>query len=317
MRYANYSFLLFTLTLFPACSFFKSDIKEINSIKEVQSIFDTATKDDLFVFDVDDVILEPTEPPIQSRFHQNKELDKIIDDFMAFRKTKGKGVGFTGLFFSKMSLKIKFQPVEKKLIDAILAIQRRNVKVIALTALNTEKCGLINRLEEFRYKQLLDLGLDFSKSFKQQDVKLDELQETEFAAKYKAKTGRDAKPVVFYKGIACTSIFPKGIVLKTILEKFGYRPAQIYFFDDRRKNTESVAQEMKKMGIACQAFVYKAATVNRPMDGLDIEVARFQHELMKQRDDDDYVGYFEAKEILEKQKSLHKKTAGQPVQATP
>ncbi len=47
-----------------------------------------------------------------------------------------------------------------------------------------------------------------------------------------------------------------------------------------------------------------------------IEVARFQHELMKQRNDDDYISYFEAKKILEQQKGLNKEHA-QPIQCTP
>ena len=39
---------------------------------------------------------------------------------------------------------------------------------------------------------------------------------------------------------------------------------------------------------------------------LDIKVVKLQHGLMKQRDD--FVSYFEAKEILEQKKSLNKNT---------
>lgn len=316
MKLSKYSFLFYALSILPACSFSKSDIKEINSIQEVKSIFDQASQDDLFVFDVDQVILEPEEPIMQARFYNNPEFKKIIDDFYEFFKAKKNGEEHWDLFFSKMRLKLKAKPIEQTLIDNILALQKRNIKVIALTSLEPGKVGLIDRLEVWRYKQLLSLGLDFSTSFASQDIKFDELQKTEHAAKFKTKNGVASRSAVFYKGVACTGCFPKGIVLKTLLENVECKPSCIYFFDDHRKNVESVVEEMKKMGIKCQGFVYKAATVNQPMDGLDIEVARFQHELMKQHNDDDYVSYFEAKKILEQQKIVTKNQL-KPIQATP
>jgi len=56
------------------------------------------------------------------------------------------------------------------------------------------------------------------------------------------------------------------------------------------------------MGIPCQAFLYKAAEVNRPDKDreLNLEVAQLAFDLMKQRND--YVSYTEAKEILAQQK---------------
>lgn len=316
MKFSKYNFLFYMLAFLPACSFFKSSIKEINSIHDAKSIFDRASSNDLFVFDVDQVILEPEEPIMQARFYNNHEFKKIIDDFYEFFKAKKNGEEHWNLFFSKMRLKLKAKPIEQTLIDNILALQKRKIKVITLTSLEPGKVGLIDRLEAWRYKQLLSLGLDFSASFASQDIKFDELQKTEHAAKFKAKNGENPRSAVFYKGIACTGCFPKGIVLKVLLENVGCKPSCIYFFDDHRKNVESVVEEMKKMGIKCQGFVYKAATFNQPMDGLDLEVAKFQHELMKQRNDDDYVSYFEAKKILEQQK-ISNKNKLKPVQAIP
>ncbi len=271
MKFSKYNFLFYMLAFLPACTFFKSDIKEINSVKEVKSVFDRASQNDLFVFDIDQVILEPSEPVMQAQFYDNPEFKKIIDNFYAFFMAKKNGEKHWDLFFSKMRLKVKAQPIEQKLIDNILALQKRNIKVIALTALEPGKVGVIDRLEDWRYKQLLGLGLDFSSSFAAQDIALDELQKTEPAAKFKAKNGENPRSAVFYKGIACTGCFPKGIVLKAFLEKVKCKPSHIYFFDDNRKNVESVIEEMKKMGIRCQGFVYKAATFNQPMDGLDID----------------------------------------------
>jgi Protein of unknown function (DUF2608). len=283
------------LTLLSACSFRQSNIS-INSIQEVQSIFAPATRETLFIFDVDDVILEPTEPSEQTRFHA--KLKPIHKNFQAFMKAHLD----PELFTSKCLLKHKIQPVEQTLLDTILALQKRNIKVIALTKLHTGKFGLIERLEDMRYKQLLSLGLDLSLSFGHQDIRFDELQKTPHATKYTARNKTKPNPAVFYNGILSTGSFTKGTVLKAFLEKMRFRPTQIYFFDDKMKNVTSVMQEMKPLGIKCKAFVYKAATVHRSPKDLNIEVARLQHELMKQRED--YVSYFEAQELLAKQRPI-------------
>ena len=226
--------LLFAiLCLAPACtsipSSTTSDIKEINSIQEAAIVFQQARQDDLFVFDVDQTILEPVEPVMQAWFRNNPELCKINDDFFAFLKTKKNAEEYEDLFFSRAQLKAKNQPIEQTLIDAILALQKRSVKVIALTAVSTGKFGLIDRYEKWRYQELLKLGVDFSRSFEQQEIKFDELQNSEFAAKYKARKGKAPSPAIFYKGIACSSSFPKGVVLKVLLEKLGWKPARVYF----------------------------------------------------------------------------------------
>lgn len=283
--------------LFLVYSFVKSEIKEINCIHEAEMVFEQATKEDLFVFDIDDVLFEPIEHMMQSRFYlSDPELKKIFDNFNTFILTKKNPESFRKTIASKIRLKSKNQPVEKALISKILSLQKRNIKIIALTSFKTGEFGLIEHLEDWRYKDLVSLGLDFSLSFEQQKILFDELATTEYPSKYKIEKGVDPSPAIFYKGVACTGCFPKGIVLKAFIEKIGWRPSQIYFFDDQVKNTESVVQEMDKLKIKCQAFVYKAATFNRSKDDMDIEVVKFQHELIKQKND--YVSYFEAKELL-------------------
>ncbi len=314
MRTIKNSLLTSLLMLLPACSLsFKPDVKEINSIKEVAAIFEQASQEDLFVFDVDEVLLEPVDPAMQQRYRANPEFEKITYSFyVGFMEKQPQE--YKDIFFSKLYLKKKYQPVEKALIDNILALQKRNVKVIALTALPIGKYGLIERLEEWRYQNLLTLGLDFGRSFEQQNISFDELLKSEYAAQLKAKKGKDPRPAGFYKGIACAGRFSKGVVLKLFLERIGWKPARIFYFDDQHSNAESVTQEIKSLGIQCQAFVYNAAIVGLPINDIDIEVARLQHELMKIRND--YVSYLEAKKILEEQRRPNKDNV-RPIQTTP
>lgn len=290
-------------------------IKEINCIQEANMVFEQANKDDLFVFDIDGVIFESIEPMMQYGLYlNNPELRKIFDDFNAFILTKENPEEYRKIIASKIRLKSKNQPVEKALISNILNLQKRNIKIIALTAFKTGEFGLIEHLEDWRYKDLVNLGLDFSLSFEQQKILFDELAATEYHSKYKIANGDEPSPAMFYNGVVCTSCYPKGIVLKAFIEKIGWRPNRIYFFDDQVKNTESVVQEMSKLKIKCQAFVYKAAIFNWPKDDIDIEVVRFQHELIKQNND--FVSYIEAKQLLTQIKSQYKESL-LPVRAKP
>ena len=269
------------LLLLSACTPFKSNIRKINSIDQAQHVFETATPDDLFVFDIDDVIFEPQDLDVQKRFYKNPSLiknNKSLDDYFKINNYPQKDC----LFLLSM-LNGKIQPIEQKLINNILELQKRNIKVITLSHFYSAKCDLIERTEDWRYQQLLSLGLDLSQSFDQQEILLNELQQTDFAQKYKAKRAIYPNPTLYYKGVIGTNQYPKGIVLKSFLQKMKLKPAHVYFFDDKQKNIASVIHEMKNMDIPCQAFLYAAATTNRSNDELDLDVAALRIKLIKQR----------------------------------
>jgi hypothetical protein len=94
-------------------------ITEINSIEEVAVLFEYAHPDDLFVFDVDLVILEPVNPAQQMRFHAHPELSKIKAAVGEFIKKKPNPDEF---YFSRTMQREPSQPVEQALIDNILAL---------------------------------------------------------------------------------------------------------------------------------------------------------------------------------------------------
>ena len=287
--------LLTILATFPSCFPPTKNIPEISSIDSIEkakTFFEHATDNDLFVFDVDEVIFEPTEPLLQTRFFENPSFKDLIDEFHTFAKTKKDSEKYIDLIASKFLVNTPIQPVEKTLIDNILALQKRNIRVIVLTAIGGGRFGVIERWEEWRYQQLLSMGLDFSTSFAQQQIGFDELQKSDCTI----HRGTGFHPAVFYKGIVCSSCFSKGIVLADFLKKVGWRPATVYFFDDRSKNVESVAQEMEKMGIMCHAFVYQAAALQSSREELSIETLRFLIKLIEETSE--FVSYGHAYKML-------------------
>lgn len=291
--------LLFAiLTILPSCfppTKKMQGILSIDSIEEAKTFFEHATSADLFVFDADEVIFEPTEPILQTRFSQNPKFKGLIDEFHSFAKTKKESEKYVDLVVSKFFLHTPIQPVEKALIDKILALQRRNIKVIVLTAIGGGKFGVIEQWEEWRYQQLLSVGLDFSASFAQQQIGFDDLNKSDCTL----HRGTGFNPSVFYKGILCSSCFSKGVVLRDFFKKVDWRPATLYFFDDQHKNVESVAQEMAKMGIPCHAFVYQAAALQRPREELSIEALRLLLKLVKETNE--FVSYGHAYRMLARQ----------------
>lgn len=268
-----------------------SQIQKIDRIDQVKKLFASATPKDLFVFDIGNVLLEFSDPNLQSRFDEHPELKKIKESLIEVLKQGPNTREELVKFKSDMRLNAKIQPVEEALNDAIVMLQKRKIKVIGLTALDTGSFGLIKSLEDWRYKQLASLGLDFSSSFDPKKIDLLEVS---------IERDKVVSHALYYHGILFTNDIPKGLVLKTFLNKIGFKPDRVFFFDNSVKNAASVVKELEGASIPCCAHVYKAASVHKMESDLNIEIARFQYELMKQRTR--YVSYFEAKSLLEEQK---------------
>ncbi|KKQ11336.1 MAG: hypothetical protein US22_C0032G0009, partial [candidate division TM6 bacterium GW2011_GWF2_36_6] len=262
-----------------------SSIQEIHSVAEISHVFELSGENDLWVFDIDQVLLKSSDPLIfadQEGFYNNEALEELWGSLFQSKSPQERKT-----LISKIRLNEKKIPVEQSLIDKIIALQKRNIKVIALSAFMPGKYGPIARTEVCKYEQLMKLGLNFESSFEQKDV----------VVKFKSDT---EKPVIFYKGILCSGDYEKGFILTTFLKYVGFRPSRIYFVDDRFQNVESVVQGVQVLQIPCQGYFYRAATINRSINELDLEVVKFQIELMIQCNN--YVSYFEAKNLWELQK---------------
>lgn len=279
----------------------QSAIIEISSIRKASAVFEAAIPEDLFVFDVDETIIEPIDPTRQFRYRasiidqlQRNEFKKISDDLIACFPSEQNFYDYCinehrcepHYIFISAKIKGKQQPVEQDMIKAILDLQKRSVKIIALTAFWPGRWYDIPRIEAKRYQQLCNVGLDLSKSFSIREMVFTDLRE-----------GKRGLQPLFYKGVICaTQGVPKGIVLTSFLNKINFKPAHIYYFDDNEKFCQSVANEIGKLGIPCQVFHYQAARKGQGAFKLNLEIFRLECELMKQRGD--FVSYLEAQEIF-------------------
>lgn len=298
----HHQLLILTLAIILSAPLLKPHIPEINSISEVNSIFEQATQEDLFIFDCDDVLFEPEDPSQQSRFKNHPAIKQILQEFDTCMRQCMKPTKYDKFVFSNV-LKTKPKPIEKVMIGKIHNLQEKKIKCIALTYIYTGKNSWSDELlEEWRYKQLLSVELDFSSSFGTEKIILDELRASVYSVELIKIKELYPNPAIFYKGILCTAGFPKGAVLKAFLEKIRWRPAKIYFFDDYRENVESVINEMCIMGIPCQGYVYQAAKIEQTIDERTIQIIKYQYEWMKFNED--YLSYTDATISLEQLENI-------------
>jgi len=136
----------------------------------------------------------------------------------------------------------------------INGLQVKGCKVIALTnQITLSENPIIKDLLQWRAGKLLSVGIDFNNNMKFypcEDIIFHNLP---------ANTGKSFAK--YYKGIAMTAGWEKGIVLDELLTLFkqetGWEPVEIVFFDDQKLNIESVQKAVEKRRIKFQGYWYR------------------------------------------------------------
>lgn len=229
--------LTITLPLF-------SVITPVESIQELEQVFNSADENTLVVFDIDHVLVVSKDHYI----HPNAE--KIYFKHVDRQKKKQITKEQKQKFYDTMRLTLTAPErviVEKETPVMIKQMQDRGIKVVALTALPTDIFGFLYT-EKWRVHQLRDLGIDFSVAFPQWNIKMLDA----FAhAKDKAPS--------YYDGIIFSKNFSKGEVLRAFFAESGFYPKKVIFVDDLKENLESVERELIGFDVEIQSYHYNGA----------------------------------------------------------
>jgi hypothetical protein len=190
------------------------------------------TKDDLVTFDVKGVIFSPKDQilahkfiPKYKQFLKHIELTKGIDEAKRLEKI----------------VLLNYEPklVDENIPEIIKAIQRNGTKVIALTGGYTGAISSAQSKEDLRVETLKNFGIDFSSSFLVTEMSFDSLIKK-----------RSNEPLPLYKnGVLFTSRYPKGVVLKSFLEKVKFEPKRIIHIDNSIKKIDDVKRFADEAGI--------------------------------------------------------------------
>ncbi len=210
-------------------------VMDIISIEDVVERITTilknyAPEDILLIFDVDLTLTVPEEPAVQIPFIEKyqEQLEKI---------TSGLSEAQIFLLFSLATKKARQVLIEKKTPFVIRGLQKKKIKIIALSSSITGSLESIKRVEEWRYNVLKKIGICFDKTFPE----ITDLPITDIFSY------RNQHPV-YYRGVLCTNSQKKikGKTLITFLKKINYSPKIIIFVDDQKENLAEVSESIKR-----------------------------------------------------------------------
>lgn len=234
-----------------------NSIQTIYSLNGVKEILKNIDQNSLVVFDIDDTLIIPEDHIINDRF-AHVELIKNLDE-----KT-----------LSKIHMHSAQKLIEPCSSEIISDLQKRGIKVIALTARGHGKFHDILKTEKVIFTKLLLLGIDLRNNFSGK-IAFDKFNINQFN-----KFNPDQIKPKFYKGIIFSFGSPKGEVLAHFLDQINLKPTQVIFFDDLMHNLESVQKSMQDRGIKYQGFCYKGS--HNHNISLDLDLIQFQLDYLNQ-----------------------------------
>jgi hypothetical protein len=218
------------ITLNPAA---KVQIKT-EQIQDISNIIDTCQEGDVIFIGIDNTI-----QTISSYLFQTNSLDLLSQGGRLIESSETLLDENHTAFISRWRLSRRIQLVHPDWPLLIQKAQKKGALVYGLTQIGTGACGVMSRVEEWRYNELYQLGIHFTPTYlNKEDCPLSECAPME---------SQPASGPIFYKGIFFTgSLFTeKSIVLDLFLKH--HTPRRIIMIDDRIGQIQS-AQDVPFSG---------------------------------------------------------------------
>lgn len=195
-----------------------AEIVTSTALEEIVSALDNLQEGDLLLVDVDDTLITP----VSQVFHDRGRPLHFIDELKAEKDSLENLPEILGTW----RLSRAIQLVNTSWPAILQTLRDRGVIVLGLTQMETGPCGPISSLEEWRSKELKNLGFPFT-------------ERIDGTASFPLKETAAGK-AVFYNGLMMTGPFSKGEVLEIFLTYTKLKPQFIVFFDDKRFHVEDV-----------------------------------------------------------------------------
>lgn len=207
---------------------------QITQVNEMQEVFDALRNADsktLTIFDIDMVLVQPSDPAFQmANMKRYSAISKRIMKDVSIDKQM--------LFLSLMSIHSDPILIDARIPQLLEQISQRGIPAIAMTANLTGKLGTIQKMEQWRVDGLRQLGIDFSKTAPYQTTLIfDDL------APYRGNYSTYLEGILFVNGTTVS----KGEAFLSFLEKSSFFPNRIIFIDDREDNLKSLETALQKL----------------------------------------------------------------------
>lgn len=239
------------------------EITQISNLNPIISAIPELCRNDLVIFDVDDVLIRKKDIILNS-IHIDYNY-KLANDLLARHSKED-----TEQILSNVLQSAKNELIDPNIVKIIKIIQTKNIKVLALTSILTGKFGHISSLEDWDIDRLSHYDINFNKSW-------EKVPYQKFTNLTPKESGRYP---AFKNGIVFTAGMPKGDVLKQFLLYANFKPIKIIFIDDKLQNLKSVEAFCLQENISFIGFEY-IASKNKSQPKLNVERAKFQYKYLE------------------------------------
>lgn len=221
---------------------------QITKVEDMKQVFDTvkeASSETLVIFDVDMVLVQPSDPAFQmANMKQYSAISKRVMKEVPAEKQM--------VFLSLMTTGSDSVLIDDRIPQFLHQIMHKGIPVMALTANLTGKLGSIQKMEQWRVDSLRRLGIDFSKTAPfLKNIVFEDL------GSYRGNYSTYTHGILFVNGTSVS----KGEAFLSFLAKSDFFPNKVIFIDDREDNLNSMETSIKKLGkpIEYQGFHYLGA----------------------------------------------------------
>lgn len=245
------------LSFFVAINTTLADIITIADFTPLAELLKESDGNTLVIFDVDHVLIMPTDEHTLNRHPYRKQLWQEIESRLSKEGMK--------TLYGIATSKAKWRLVDPGIVDIFNYLRTHKIPSVALTSIYTGKFGNIERLEDWRIKHLHDLGFDFCNLTPVKgEMFLYELEE------------QDGVPML-KSGIILTAQVDKAKTLACVLSRSNYYPKAIIFIDDILSNLESLERLSAELKIKFHGLHYTAASsIPMPVINEKVEKIRFR-----------------------------------------
>lgn len=254
-----------------------ADIIETSNLLPLKEILQKADKDTLVIFDVDRVLIMPTNEHTLNRNPYRKKLWEEIQSRHSKEERK--------VLYAITASQAEWRLVDPDVINVLAYLKKHQIPSIALTSFYTGKFGNIEKIEEWRVKHLQYFGIDFTNLTPMEE----ELSATELA-------GEGGIPML-RSGIILTANIDKAKILEYMLSHSNYYPKTIIFIDDQLSNLKALEVLSNKLQIKFHGLHYTAVSqmpipiINEQMENLRFKILEKEHK---------WLDYHELAEIIQR-----------------
>lgn len=218
------------------------EIIETKNIATIKKHIANTDTDALILLDIDDTVITHK----ANMFRAHSKYRNLIDDIRKERKN----LHNYEEIYSNWRLQRKVMLVENQWPSIIENAVTLDKKIYALTQIDGGKFGNISKVEDWRYQELMGLGISFNKLYNNKE----ELIFLEASNQDLKNIGYNS-PTIFYKGFFLTGANSKAdVVTKLIREK---KPSKVVFIDDREDHVINVSEACKKLDIRYVGIIFK------------------------------------------------------------